>query len=1032
METLARIFGLDSRRRVSKQLASSRVFELLESRLTLTAAAHLVADVNVTASGSGAGFWGFADAGEQTFFWANAPDALRSLWRTDGTAEGTRFVNGTQGRGLTSSEGRAYFLQFGRDLWTSDGTPEGTHLSLTLATPSTGSSYYVDYSTLYVAPDMYFRAGAAVWQLGGWPSGWGLAANGRITNERHALGIYSSSDGRPSDLTLVGSLLYYYGANSTQSGLWRSDGTAEGTFVVKPFGSQDAQREAIGLTAFRGELLFLSRSPSNPDRAALWKSNGTIDGTEMIRELGPLAQARFVTAVVADALYFAAFDDASAWGVWKTDGTAEGTLKLAQVGLGVTGDETLQIGGADNDLFVTITGSWSFAAQAWHIDAVTQATTLLVSGDPAQARSQIDDSIVVGVTFFFAADFGPGKRGLWKSDGTVVGTEWLKDVWSPRRSSRIRDLMNINGRLLFIGDDDRYGQEIWQSDGTSAGTTVLKEIWTQTMDGEIGAIAAVGETAFFVASSGMNDNLSHHFGLYRTDLSAAGTELVLAPPEWLGKEPNSLVGAGGNVYFAANGPRGIELWESDGTPEGTVPFSEILAGRNEYFVYPEAMTELGGMLVFTASSANGPRTLWRTDGTAAGTRLFTSVFPTGRRYANRPYEFPHVVLDEVMYFLAWDEAHGTELWRTDSAGKGTWMVKDVLPGSASGAYLGSIGYCQDMVVWRGEVYFIANDGVGGLALWKTDGTEVGTRMVDAIRTGRSESDRPHGLFATEQFVFFVASNGDRGWDLWKSDGTEHAAEFVMTLTRSDTDGDVLPIGSAGNSFFFYLSKYGKEGLWVTDGTTSDAWKVLDGLPEEPVAVFEDRLMFTTEGCCGQTDLWISDGTATGTTRVAILNNSLDNFFSPDLKFVGRAALFPRDDGIHGIELWSYGPTIAGDLNHDYRIDRRDMAMLARSFGQQQGATAETGDLDGDGAIGLIDVLMLRNGSNAAPTDTEASAALVQARTSNGNDSVATVLRAKRRTLPTIEQRNESTDIAIKAFARLDGLSSSRRRSKHRR
>jgi ELWxxDGT repeat protein len=56
------------------------------------------------------------------------------------------------------------------------------------------------------------------------------------------------------------------------------------------------------------------------------------------------------------------------------------------------------------------------------------------------------------------------------------------------------------------------------------------------------------------------------------------------------------------------------------------------------------------------------------------------------------------------------------------------MVRDINPGPAG-------SNPQGMININGTLYFAANDGTDGVALWKTNGTPGGTVMVKAIAPG---------------------------------------------------------------------------------------------------------------------------------------------------------------------------------------------------------------------------------------------------------------------------------------------------------
>jgi ELWxxDGT repeat protein len=82
---------------------------------------------------------------------------------------------------------------------------------------------------------------------------------------------------------------------------------------------------------------------------------------------------------------------------------------------------------------------------------------------------------------FFTADDGLTGTELWKTNGSFVGTELVKDINPGNASSSPLMLTVINGKLFFVATTAASGTEIWCSDGTEAG----RHCWQTSIRGRL-------------------------------------------------------------------------------------------------------------------------------------------------------------------------------------------------------------------------------------------------------------------------------------------------------------------------------------------------------------------------------------------------------------------------------------------------------------------------------------------------------------------------------------------------------------------
>ncbi len=138
-------------------------------------------------------------------------------------------------------------------------------------------------------------------------------------------------------------------------------------------------------------------------------------------------------------------------------------------------------------------------------------------------------------------------------------------------------------------------------------------------------------------------------------------------------------------------------------------------------------------------------------------------------------------LGDVVLFAAFTPTEGTELWRTDGTLAGTTLVKDIWPGDASS--ISNTQWIPDFWVFNDILFFPAFAPNMGQELWRSDGTEPGTFMVQDMAIGANDF-RPEQLTRMGGQIYLAGNVTGQGRGLFR---------MAMPLGLHETDGHGLPL-----------------------------------------------------------------------------------------------------------------------------------------------------------------------------------------------------------------------------------------------
>lgn len=838
------------KRRRRRQITNA--LERLEDRHLLTFAIDLVSDINLI--GESSSINQYVELGGVGYFVANDGLSGAELWKTDGTSAGTSQVKdllpgpvGSQPEGLTVLDGELFFIALDEggdtDLWKSDGTESGTV--------------------------MVYDANEA--------------------------GVYSMDQ-----LTKSGNQLFFtaYEENSGYE-LWRSDGTSGGTVLVEDINpDQAAFGRPEDLTDVDGTLFFTSYEDSDYNRE-LWKSDGTAAGTMMVVDLtidpadgGGLSTVSSYPSYLTNVdgtLFFAAYDLDNGIELFKSDGTAVGTVLVEDLNPGPADSDPLELTAFGSSLLFSGRDSAGnrhvYRADSQGIELIADTTGGLGSSSPTEFT-------VAGNEVFFAAN------------GSRPPTQVVAD-----RPDLNADNTTRSGGFagIYTSVNNAFQGTLTDATGSSTVSTVA-QCCSDDGPGFVSGTARIGSAGVALTNIEVGD-------LYIQSIGA--NELDQEHWDWTISDAAGLTNIDFSGFISGN------QMDNDAPNEG-VTFTLYL---NDDFNTPVSTWQVPGDSSGDAidnwyGTRDGDNLQLSNAGgstiTAATVRMTmgvngASVFPDGGSEA-------FLINAQLTADLSENTTQrlplGRELHRTDGTSQGTSIVKDIVPiGSSNPSGLVAVG---------NNVFFSADDVVGtGRELWFSDGTELGTtQMVDSLSGvdlyGAPLDGAPELLGELDGELLFTTTNQFQDRELWLSDGTDSnsnpGTRELKNINLFTQDSDVNDLYVVGDDIFFSGNDgVNGETLFKLDTTTDTVTQVFDASPSSADQISELNVLdpvtgtalfySNTTGVNGQ--IYLLDPTNLVTPVTALAAQQPIELDEDGTRFVvyDNWAYFVSSDSTSGIELW---------------------------------------------------------------------------------------------------------------------------------
>ena len=482
----------------------------------------------------------------------------RRLWATDGTLAGTAALSGDAGRPFTV-QGPAETLG-GALITAADREPVGQQL-WRIANGRTTPLTNLRHLATGINPQAAFPFGGGRLVLEGdldWtgvtPEGITdtlhpeidlcsgdaspcldvpVAVGGRLVFQEMATARLASTDGTLGgrrhlpleDADGVGSIVASLGTFRDRAmvlgnwgGLWTTDGTAAGTRFVTRLPPEPVTGSS-GLPVVApfadGAASWLFRRVPDPaddtlSALELWRTDGTAAGTARMASIPFDKEAAPYPApsLVGGKLFFRVLGV-----LWVSDGTAAGTRALPDQPPGGTfalaaGATVLYAGAGYQSTEVPAPPQ-----TLWAIDPATLAATEVASffrigdGYPGTSLGNL-----VGDTLFFRATNSGGVRRWRRTEGTPQSTVRLPDFLATNIQ---QDFVTAGGRRYFDACDAAHGCELWSTDRLGGDTRRVEDLFPGARSSDPTILAVAGSTLWF---AGTEPNVGRE--LWTLDLAA--------------------------------------------------------------------------------------------------------------------------------------------------------------------------------------------------------------------------------------------------------------------------------------------------------------------------------------------------------------------------------------------------------------------------------------------------------------------------------------------------------------------------------
>lgn len=513
-------------------------------------------------------------------------NGVKSIWKSDGTAEGTAAMVNTNLNTLKGEILPDKFLTYdeNNNLWSSDGTAANTLIYKTLTSEiqkmfKFKNEIYIDTKTEFV-------------KTNGTASG---TQTHNFTDNDQALNYYTQSN---QNNYLLLKTEYEYSPDT-----WIWNGTAQNADKLK-FGSRYTRpTEYLEVDQ---DLYYPGYSQTNGEE--IFKYNYTSKEEKLVTDINFVYDSRANAYQKAgDNFFFMADSSSNTRQIFKKDLT---TGKISQVS-----DFKTNSGQTNRALAV---GNYYYSYDYSYNQGFNRTDGTAVNSKVFNIGTAVIDIFNLNDQSVIYVVRKESNLQVYRLDNTADEPVLLKEQPNSSYTETGQGAM-INGELYFIFRDTNNHLSIWKTDGTQENTVKAIEFPFDNLE-KLKILGAVnGKLIFYKTVAAI-------YGKYDLYSSSGNQNDVNLLSNLNAKVVDLTEPFNDKLYFVTDGPQ--ILYSTDGTLAGTKSLKQL--GYNN--TYGLKMKKCGEYL-FTMVDYN----LWRTDGNSAGTIQLASNMSANEMACNKNY-----------------------------------------------------------------------------------------------------------------------------------------------------------------------------------------------------------------------------------------------------------------------------------------------------------------------------------------------------------------------------------------------------------